>query len=77
MISRALLFLSTLFLAACHSMHPVNGDKLTSSEEELARLMCVRLSYAPRIAWIKYQAGQPIGDAARETQIFSSHGEKD
>lgn len=39
---------------------------------ELATLMRQRLDFAPRIAWIKYQSGQPISDNAREAVLLKN-----
>lgn len=64
-----------LFMAALSFLggQVVYGQAEASSvEKELATLLRERLDFAPRIAWIKYQSGQPISDNAREVVLLKN-----
>lgn len=62
------ILMVALFLSGCQT----GSGQVTASEREIAGLMQERLSYAPRIAWIKYQNGQPISDSAREVVLLQN-----
>jgi chorismate mutase len=68
MTARILLLMAALSFIGCQS---VPSEAASSpSDSEFAQLMKERLAYAPRIAWIKYQSGQPISDHDREVVIL-------
>lgn len=70
MLIRCAVLLLCAAFSACQSQAPRFSDGDAAQIDRVLQLLDARLAAAPQVARAKWNAGKPVGDAAREQRIL-------